>query len=78
MSTATTTSGLPPPKEKDLIGGVQFQIKDRKSRANARVAIGEERAQLWKMMVEHYGGYADVQNNTEREFPVVVLEPVPS
>lgn len=57
---------------------VHFQIKDRKSRANARVSIGEERAQLWKMMVEHYGGYADVQSNTEREFPVVVLEPVPS
>jgi hypothetical protein len=28
------------------------------------------------MMVELYGGYADVQHNTEREFPVVVLEPI--
>ena len=27
---------------------------------------------------ELYGGYADVQKNTEREFPVVVLEPVRS
>jgi deazaflavin-dependent oxidoreductase (nitroreductase family) len=57
---------------------VQVQIKERKFDAKARVAKGDERAILWKMMSELYGGYADVQKNTEREFPVVVLEPVRS
>ena len=62
----------------DLVANpaVQVQIKERKFHANARVASGEERAVLWNMMVELYGGYADVQHNTEREFPVVVLEPI--
>lgn len=54
---------------------VQVQIKERKFPAKARVATGEERAKLWKMMSGLYSGYADVQKNTTREFPVVVLEP---
>ena len=54
---------------------VQVQIRDRKFHARARVATGGERARLWTMMSERYGGYADVQKNTAREFPVVVLEP---
>jgi proline iminopeptidase len=55
---------------------VQVQIKERKFQARARVASGDERAALWAMMSERYGGYADVQQKTDREFPVVVLEPV--
>ena len=55
---------------------VQVQIKERKFAAKARVVTGEERANLWKIMSERYSGYADVQKNTEREFPVVMLEPV--
>ena len=55
---------------------VEVQIKERKFRATARVASGEERAELWKMMVDLYGGYADVQGNTAREFPIVVLDPL--
>jgi deazaflavin-dependent oxidoreductase (nitroreductase family) len=57
---------------------VQVQIRERKFNARARVATGDERAGLWTMMSERYGGYADVQNKTDREFPVVVLEPVQS
>jgi deazaflavin-dependent oxidoreductase (nitroreductase family) len=55
---------------------VEVQIKERKFRATARVATGEERARLWTTMSERYTGYADVQKNTDREFPVVVLEPL--
>ena len=54
---------------------VHVQIRERKFLARARVAAGEERAELWALMSELYGGYADVQKLTEREFPVVVLEP---
>jgi deazaflavin-dependent oxidoreductase (nitroreductase family) len=55
---------------------VQVQIRDRKFHAKARVAEGEERAKLWAMMSGLYSGYADVQQKTDRLFPVVVLEPV--
>ncbi len=55
---------------------VHVQIKDRKFDARARVATGDERAALWDMMSGLYSGYTDVQKNTDREFPVVVLEPV--
>jgi proline iminopeptidase len=55
---------------------VQVQIKERKFPAKARIATGAERANLWKVMSERYPGYADVQKNTTREFPVVILEPI--
>ncbi len=30
---------------------------------------------LWPRVVELYGGYQDYQERTEREFPLVILEP---
>ena len=57
---------------------VQVQIKGRKFHAKARVAVGAERETLWAMMSGLYSGYADVQHKTDREFPVVVLEPLDS
>jgi len=41
----------------------------------ARVATGEERADLWTDIVGRYKGYAGYQEKTDREIPVVVLEP---
>jgi deazaflavin-dependent oxidoreductase (nitroreductase family) len=55
---------------------VQVQIKGEKFKARARVTTGEERARLWAKMSGLYSGYADVQRKTDRQFPVVVLEPV--
>jgi deazaflavin-dependent oxidoreductase (nitroreductase family) len=55
---------------------VRIQIKERKFRAKARVATGNERAILWNKMSGLYSGYAEVQKKTEREFPVVILEPM--
>jgi deazaflavin-dependent oxidoreductase (nitroreductase family) len=55
---------------------VQVQIKGDRFRAKARVATGEERTKLWAMMSGLYSGYADVQQKTDRAFPVVVLEPL--
>lgn len=40
----------------------------------ARVAEGEEREQLWKMMVGVYADFADYQKKTKRKIPVLVLE----
>jgi deazaflavin-dependent oxidoreductase (nitroreductase family) len=41
----------------------------------ARQAPPEERAQLWPRLVEMYPDYATYQGRTEREIPVIVLEP---
>jgi hypothetical protein len=41
----------------------------------ARTAAGRERAELWSQIVEEYRGYAGYQERTDREIPVVILEP---
>jgi F420H(2)-dependent quinone reductase len=51
------------------------QVGSRRLDVQARVATSEERARLWALMVGVYGGYADYQRRTEREIPLVILEP---
>jgi len=41
----------------------------------AREVTGEEKAQWWERAVAAYPDYADYQAKTEREIPVIVLEP---
>jgi F420H(2)-dependent quinone reductase len=41
----------------------------------ARVAGAEEKARLWPRLVDMYPAYAAYQRRTERDIPVVVLEP---
>jgi deazaflavin-dependent oxidoreductase (nitroreductase family) len=41
----------------------------------ARVATPEEREQLWPRVVEKYTQYAGYQTKTDREIPLVMLEP---
>lgn len=42
----------------------------------ARVAAGDERAALWRRLAEMYPNYERDQGRTQRELPVVILEPV--
>ncbi|MDQ2894706.1 MAG: nitroreductase family deazaflavin-dependent oxidoreductase [Actinomycetota bacterium] len=42
---------------------------------HARVATAAERKRLWPMAVAAYSGYDGYQARTEREIPLVVLEP---
>jgi len=42
---------------------------------HARVANPNERARLWPRVVEAYSGYREYQERTEREIPLVILEP---
>ena len=51
------------------------QVGTERRPVRARIASSEERARLWPKVVESYGGYADYQRRTEREIPLVVLEP---
>lgn len=42
----------------------------------ARVATPDERARLWPQITAKYRNYAQYQTKTEREIPLVLLEPV--
>jgi deazaflavin-dependent oxidoreductase (nitroreductase family) len=42
----------------------------------ARIADPDERARLWPQVVAKYKGYGDYQTKTDREIPLVLLEPV--
>jgi deazaflavin-dependent oxidoreductase (nitroreductase family) len=55
---------------------VEVQVGTKKLKARARTATGDERARLWKKAVEFWPPYADYALKTEREIPVVVLDPV--
>jgi F420H(2)-dependent quinone reductase len=51
------------------------QVGSRRRDVHARVATPEERTRLWALMLGVYSGYADYQRRTEREIPLVILEP---
>jgi deazaflavin-dependent oxidoreductase (nitroreductase family) len=55
---------------------VEVQAGTVTTKAHARTAAGEERARLWAKALEFWPPYADYQTKTEREIPVVVLDPV--
>jgi len=42
----------------------------------ARVANAQERAALWPQVTSRYKGYANYQTKTDREIPLVLLEPI--
>ena len=44
----------------------------------ARVAEGDERTELWSKLTADHANYAGYQRKTDREIPVVVLDPAPS
>jgi F420H(2)-dependent quinone reductase len=51
------------------------EIGDRKVRVRAEEAEPGEKERLWGRLVEMYAPYAQYQNKTDREIPVVVLHP---
>jgi deazaflavin-dependent oxidoreductase (nitroreductase family) len=51
------------------------QVGSERRAVHARVAEPEERKRLWPKAVETYSGYRDYQERTEREIPLVILEP---
>src|ERR1022692_149758 len=53
----------------------EVQIGSERRQVHAHVADPKERKRLWPMALMTYGGYADYQKGTEREIPLVVLEP---
>jgi proline iminopeptidase len=55
---------------------VEVQVGTKKLKAKARTVTGPERAGLWEQALKFWPPYADYQKKTEREIPVVVLDPV--
>jgi deazaflavin-dependent oxidoreductase (nitroreductase family) len=51
------------------------QVGSRRLPVTARVATPAERSRLWPEVVGTYGGYEGYQRRTEREIPLVILEP---
>ena len=54
---------------------VSVTVDDVTKPFHARTATPEERARLWPQVVEAYRGYAGYQRNTDREIPLLILEP---
>jgi deazaflavin-dependent oxidoreductase (nitroreductase family) len=55
---------------------VEVQVATKKLKARARTATGDERARLWTKALQFWPPYADYALKTDREIPVVVLDPV--
>ena len=54
---------------------VTVRTSDGTSKMVARIAVGDERASIWEAVTAKYKNYAGYQTKTEREIPVVLLEP---
>ena len=52
-----------------------IEVGDRTVDVVARVAEGQDRERLWSRQKELYPGFADYEAKTNREIPVIVLEP---
>jgi hypothetical protein len=55
---------------------VTVQVKADHHTVRARVATAEEKPELWRIMTATGTPYDDFQAKTDREIPVVVLEPI--
>ncbi|MFO1024711.1 MAG: nitroreductase family deazaflavin-dependent oxidoreductase [Acetobacteraceae bacterium] len=53
----------------------EVMVGTKKLKVKARTASGDERAKLWQIALKFWPPYADYQKKTEREIPVVVLDP---
>jgi deazaflavin-dependent oxidoreductase (nitroreductase family) len=56
----------------------EIRVGTEKHRVIARIREGEERAELWNVMAKLYPPYNDYQAGTDRQIPIVVLEPAES
>jgi deazaflavin-dependent oxidoreductase (nitroreductase family) len=55
---------------------VEVQIKGDRFKARARTAGADEKPGIWATMVAEWPSYDEYQARTEREIPVVVLDPL--
>jgi deazaflavin-dependent oxidoreductase (nitroreductase family) len=53
----------------------EVELGRERRQVRARVAEGEERADLWRKHIEQYAGFDDYKAKLDREISVFVLEP---
>jgi deazaflavin-dependent oxidoreductase (nitroreductase family) len=53
--------------------GVQAEIGTQTLPFTARVATGDEREQIWSKQKTDYPGFADYEQKTTRQIPVIIL-----
>lgn len=54
---------------------VTVRREDASSPMTARIVTGDERHRIWSEVASKYKNYADYQSKTDREIPVILLEP---
>jgi len=55
----------------------EVQLRGQRRRVRARRATPEEEERLWPRLQQSYSGFEAYQSFTEREQPIVLLEPLP-
>jgi F420H(2)-dependent quinone reductase len=53
----------------------EAEVGRKRIKVRARIAEGEERAELWRKSNEQYAGFEDYEARTNRDIAVFVLEP---
>ena len=56
---------------------VEIVMSGSHRQMHARVTDGDERTRLWEALTAKHANYAGYQRKTQRQIPVVVLEPRP-
>jgi deazaflavin-dependent oxidoreductase (nitroreductase family) len=54
----------------------EVEVGRRKVAVRARIAAGEERAELWRRHNEQYSGFDEYAEKLDRDIAVFVLDPV--
>ena len=54
---------------------VELEMRGKKRPMRAHVASVDEKEALWPDVISAYKGYAQYQTKTERDIPLVILEP---
>jgi deazaflavin-dependent oxidoreductase (nitroreductase family) len=54
---------------------VELTLRNETRKMRARVASPDERAELWPRVTADHANYAGYQRRTEREIPLVIVEP---
>ncbi|MGH3185927.1 MAG: nitroreductase family deazaflavin-dependent oxidoreductase [Streptosporangiaceae bacterium] len=62
----------------NVLANPEVELQDGAGKQDmvAREVSGDERAEWWQRAVAAYPPYAEYQQNTDRQIPVLVLEPV--
>jgi F420H(2)-dependent quinone reductase len=53
----------------------EVEVGRERRQMRARIADGDERAELWRRFNEHYSGFDDYASNVTRDIRLFVLEP---